>query len=105
MKVQIILNGTEENPWHELGLRANPFPGIPKWEAAGANAVLRALDSEPIVDESDLRSRLEGCTPEFIEGCVERFEPGKRVKFIIEFPNPWDREDQGTVRRLGNSVG
>lgn len=92
MKVMVTINGTAENPWHRLGLKANPFPQIAKVEAAGANAVLRSLDSDPIHNEAELRKRLQGCSSEFVNGCIERYTPGKRVSFAIEFPTPWDWE-------------
>lgn len=92
MKVRITLNGTDENPWHRYGLKCNPFPQIPKAEATEANRILQALDSEPIADVADLRRRLEGCTPEFIELCIAQFKPGERVRFVVEFPTPWDEE-------------
>jgi hypothetical protein len=90
MRLPVTLNGTRVNPWRALGLRCNPFPAIPRAEAEVANAIVRDLDAEPITDEADLRRRLSGCTPEFVEGCVARFRPGERVRFVITFPTPWD---------------
>ena len=85
--IVVILNGSDRNPWHRFGLKANPFPIVARAEAATLNRVLRSLDAEPIRDEHDLRARLAGCTPEFIEGCVRRFVPGERVSFTITWPN------------------
>lgn len=86
----VTINGTDQNRWARYNLRANPFPQIARSEpsAEAANQVLRALDSEPIPDEAELRRRLTGCSPEFIEGCVERYRPGQVVRFAISFPTP-----------------
>ena len=85
----MTLNGTDENPYLRLGLKANPFPQIPKAEASGANAILQDLDANPILNEADLRKRLQGCTPEFVNVCLQNYKKGNMVTFIIEFPDPW----------------
>jgi hypothetical protein len=87
VRVTVRLNGTEVNPYHKLGLIGNPFPAIPKAEFATANRLLANLASEPITSLEDLETRLEGCSEEFIAGCKERYEPGKMVEFVVEFPN------------------
>lgn len=89
MKITVTLNGTDKNPYHVMGLKANPFPQIPKAEAAEANRVLRDLDANPIKNEADLRKRLEGCTEEFVSVCLQMYKPGARVRFVVEFPDPW----------------
>jgi hypothetical protein len=88
MTMTITINGSATNPWEAYGLRANPFPQIGKAELTNADRIIRSLDSDPIRDEADLRERLNGCTPEFIEGCVARYRPGERVRFNITFPYP-----------------
>ena len=85
MKFQVSLNGTDVNPFEKMGLKANPFPAIPKAEFGAENDVLRNLGAIPIKDTDDLRLRLQGWSNEFIEGCVDRFVPGKIIKFIAEF--------------------
>lgn len=86
MQLRVALNGTDTNPWHKYNLRQNPFPQIASAETDHAMRQLNSLDGEPIKGPQDIRDRLEGWTDEFIEGCIERFEPGKRVRFIVEFP-------------------
>lgn len=86
MKVTVRINGSNINPWSSMGMKANPFPQIPKAEFSGANELLRRLDSAPIKSEKQLREILVGCTPEFIDVCVRQYTPGKRISFDIEFP-------------------
>lgn len=85
-RFKVKLNGTGKNPFEELGLKQNPFPQVPKAEYAALNNLLNRLAAEPIRDTDHLRELLKGCTPEFIEGCCERFRPGVMVEFDIEFP-------------------
>lgn len=87
MKVKIVLNGTDENPYLKLGFTQNPFPAIPKDEFAVANRIVADLEANPIKDEIDLRKRLQGCTEEFINGCILRFKKGMKVTFEIEWPD------------------
>lgn len=47
---------------------------------------LAELGGEPIKDKADLRQRLQGFEPSFIEGCVQRYRPGEMVEFDITFP-------------------
>lgn len=86
----IKLNGTEENPYHKYGLTRNPFPQIGKYEWSHVDHLLANLEAEPIKDDLDLRDRLKGCDPDFIQVCCERFQKGKMVVFELTFPEgPW----------------
>lgn len=86
-RVEITLNGTDENPFLRFGLRQNPFPAIPKMELSRANRIIADLHANPIKDEADLRQRLQGCPPEFIDGCCQRFHKGEMTSFMIEWPD------------------
>jgi hypothetical protein len=88
MKVNVVLNGTDTNPFHKFGLKRNPFPQIARAEYAAANDLLARLEAEPIKDTSELRSRLDGCSDEFIDLCCAQFKPGEMARFTIEFERP-----------------
>jgi len=87
LTIRIRLNGLKENPWHRFGLKQNPFPQIGKAEYDQGERQLNSLDGEPIKDANDIRARLKGFDPEFIEGVVARFKPGERVEFEVTFPD------------------
>jgi hypothetical protein len=86
VRIIVRLNGTNKNPYHALGFRCNPFPQVAKTELMALQQRLNELGGDPIKDENDLRNRLKGFEPAFIEGCVQRFKPGEMVTFTIEFP-------------------
>lgn len=83
----VRLNGTKENPYLKLGLKRNPFPQVPRMEYMPLNNLLGKLAAEPIRDVQHLQELLKGATPEFIQGCCERFRPGEMVEFDITFPD------------------
>ena len=85
-KIVVTINGTDTNRWHKMGLRQNPFPQIPKQELTEAMMQLNSLDGDPIRDEADLRSRIAGYTTEFVDACVQMWEPGKRTQFVVTYP-------------------
>jgi hypothetical protein len=86
MKLRIALNGTDKNPFEIWGLRCNPFPQLAKAEYDSATMRLQELGGEPIPNVEYIRKHLKGYfTDEFIEYCCRQFEPGKMVKFMIEF--------------------
>jgi hypothetical protein len=87
MKFQVVLNGTDENPWHRLGLRCNPFPQIARAEYTEPLLHLNKLGGDPIPDTGYIRSHLEGWAPEFVEACCARFKKGAIVKFEVTFPD------------------
>lgn len=89
MRVPVCLNGTGVNPYEAMGLRRNPFPAIanaaPRF--ASANEMLADLDANPIPDVNDLIARLRGCSDEFVEACVAMYRKGRRVRFVVSFPD------------------
>lgn len=84
-KFLVELNGTDENPYHRLGLTQNPFPQLGKAEYDAAERRLHSLGGDPIPDTDYIREKLKGFNPEFVELCCSKFEKGKMVKFYIEF--------------------
>jgi hypothetical protein len=84
--IKVRLNGTNKNSWHKMGLKQNPFPQLGKAEYDAGERQINSLDGDPIKDANDIRQRLKGFSEEFIEGCVARFKPGKRVEFLVNFP-------------------
>lgn len=83
----VTINGTDKNPWHKMGMNQNPFPQIGKEEYNKSEMQINSLDADPIAGPDDIRKRLEGFSEKFIEGCIKRYVPGKRVRFKITFPD------------------
>jgi hypothetical protein len=83
----VTVNGTAVNPWHRLGLRCNPFPQIGRAETDASERQIASLDGDPVTGPDDIRARLAGFTPEFIDGVIARFLPGQRVRFTVTFPD------------------
>jgi hypothetical protein len=86
IELNVTINGTDMNPWHRFGLRQNPFPQIGKAEYAAGERKLASLDGDPVRTADDIRERLAGFNPEFVEGVIQRWQPGRRVRFKIVFP-------------------
>jgi hypothetical protein len=86
IELNVTINGTDMNPWHRFGLRQNPFPQIGKAEYAAGERQLASLDGDPVRAAEDIRERLAGFDPEFVEGVIRRWQPGRRVTFKIVFP-------------------
>jgi hypothetical protein len=86
IELYVTINGTGMNPWHRFGLRQNPFPQIGKAEYAAGERQLASLDGDPVRTADDIRGRLAGFEPEFVEGVIRRWQPGRRVRFKIVFP-------------------
>lgn len=87
MKFTVILNGTDVNPYHALGLTQNPFPQIPKYEYASELQHLAILGAEPIPDTDYIRKHLKGWSNEFIKLCCKEFKKGQIVRFDVESPD------------------
>ena len=85
-KLRVKLNGTDVNPFERLGVRQNPFPQVAKYELNALCRLLNELAAVPIKDVDDLRRRMKGATPEFVDGCCARFRKGEVVEFDITFP-------------------
>jgi hypothetical protein len=88
LTLHVTINGTDTNPHARYGLRHNPFPQLGRAETVAAEMQLNSLDGDPIRDEADIRARLAGFTPEFVDGVVARWRPGERVRFAVTFPDP-----------------
>ena len=86
IELSVTVNGTGMNPWHRFGLRQNPFPQTGKAEYAAGERQLASLDGDPVRTADDIRERLAGFDPEFVEGVIQRWRPGRRVRFKIVFP-------------------
>ena len=86
IELNVTINGTGINPWHRFGLRQNPFPQIGKAEYAAGERKLASLDGDPVRTADDIRERLAGFGPAFVEGVIQRWQPGRRVRFKIVFP-------------------
>lgn len=84
--LRVALNGTNENPYHKLGLTQNPFPQIATFEANGACFHLAKLGADPIPNAHAIREHLRGWGTEFVDLCCERFKKGVYVVFYVEFP-------------------
>ena len=86
IELNVTINSTDINPWHRFGLRQNPFPQIGKAEYAAGERKLASLDGDPVRTADDIRERLAGFDPAFVEGVIQRWQPGRRVRFKIVFP-------------------
>ena len=86
IELNVTINGTDINPWHRFGLRQNPFPQTGKAEYAAGERQLASLDGDPVRTAGDIRERLAGFAPEFVEGVIQRWQPGRRVRFKVVFP-------------------
>ena len=83
--ITIKINGTKENPWHKMGFTQNPFPQIAKAEYGAGERAIASLDGDPIKDADDIRNRLKGFDPEFVDGIIARWVPGERTEFEFTF--------------------
>lgn len=84
-RLTVVLNGTNENPYHRLGLTQNPFPQIAKYEWLASERCLAKLGGDPIPNEAYIRETLQRFSPEFVDLCCKKFQPGKLVRFDVEF--------------------
>jgi len=82
----VTINGTDVNPWVKYGLRQNPFPQLGKHEFNPAERQVASLDGEPVRSAADIRERLRGFTPEFVDLCIASYLPGERIRFTVTFP-------------------
>jgi hypothetical protein len=86
IELNVTINGTGMNPWHRFGLRQNPFPQTGQAEYAAGERKLASLDGDPVQTPDDIRERLAGFAPAFVEGVIQRWQPGHRVRFKVVFP-------------------
>jgi hypothetical protein len=90
----VILNGTNENPYHQFGLTQNPFPQIGDYRYSAACLRMQALEGDPIpydpenpmVHRTYIREKLRGFDPAFVESVADKFQPGVTVRLDITFP-------------------
>ncbi len=88
MKLKVELNGTDKNPYEQMGLTQNPFPQTGKAEWDEACLRIQKLGGPPIPAdraEAYIRETLAGFTQEFVELCVRNYKPGIYVKFYVTF--------------------
>jgi hypothetical protein len=86
LTMEVRINGTKDNYWHRYGLRQNPFPQLGKHEYTTAERQVNSLNGDPVKGHEDIRQRLRGFAPEFIELCIAQYRPDKRVRFTVTFP-------------------
>jgi hypothetical protein len=104
IELNVTINGTDMNPWHRFGLRQNPFPQTGKAEYAAGERRLASLDGDPVRTADDIRDRLAGFDPEFVEGVIQRWQPGRRVRFKIVFPSGRNTAEPSGELSLGDIV-
>lgn len=85
MKLSIALNGTDENPYHRMGLKQNPFPQLGMQEYDGICLHLQKLGADPIPDIDFIKNHLNGWSEEFIDLCCRMFKKGEMIEFEVSF--------------------
>ena len=85
--LRVVLNGTNENPFHRMGLKQNPFPQIARYEVAAQCLHLQVLAGDPIPNTDFIRQHLKGWSQEFVDLLCQEFCPGVYVSFTVEFPD------------------
>ena len=103
IELNVTINGTGINPWQRFGLRQNPFPQTGKAQYAAGERKLASLDGDPVRTADDIRERLAGFDPAVVEGIIQRWQPGHRVRFKIVFPG--GRNTAGPSRELSAGAG
>jgi hypothetical protein len=104
IELNVTINSTDMNPWHRFGLRQNPFPQTGKAEYAAGERQLASLDGDPVRTADDIRERLAGFDPEFVEGVIQRWQPGHRVRFKIVFPGGRNTAEPSGELSVGDVV-
>jgi hypothetical protein len=104
IELNVTINGTDINPWHRFGLRQNPFPQTGKAEYAAGESKLASLDGDPVRTADDIRERLAGFDPEFVKGVIQRWQPGRRVRFKIVFPGARNTAEPSGELSVGDVV-
>jgi hypothetical protein len=105
IELNVAINGADMNPWHRFGLRQNPFPQTGKPEYAAGERKLASLDGDPVRTADDIRERLAGFDPGFVEGVIQRWQPGRRVRFKIVFPGGRNTAEPSGELSVGDVVG
>jgi hypothetical protein len=86
MSVTVSINGTEENPFAKWGLLCNPFPQIAEAEFVAGCMQLNKLAAGPVRSVEQIREILTGFSVEFVELACEKYKPGERVTYVVDFP-------------------
>lgn len=76
MNIEVVLNGTDENPFAQFGLKQNPFPQSVGAEFTAAVIRLQRLGGEPIPNTDYIRAILHDFNPEFVDLCCKLYKPG-----------------------------
>ena len=84
--LRFAINGTRANPYAMWGLRYNPFPMTAIHELRAGERQLASLGGDPILSEDDIRDRLRGFAPDFVERVIRAWVPGKVVHVTVTFP-------------------
>ena len=84
--ISFSINGTDTNPYAGWGLRQNPFPMSGIAELAAGERQLASLGGEPVRTSADIRQRLVGFDPAFVERVVRSWRPGYIVRITMTFP-------------------
>ncbi len=87
MELEVRLNGTDTNPFHQYGLKQNPFPQLGKYEYDSHCLQVQKLGAHPIPNADYIRETLKGFSQEFVELCCHMFQKGKMVKFTVKIPD------------------
>lgn len=86
IELSFTINGTDTNPYARWSLKQNPFPSTPYKEFNLVSLRLNSLGGEPIRSAEDIRERLAGFDPAFVDRVVAAWKPGKIVRIKITFP-------------------
>jgi hypothetical protein len=57
---EVVLNGTDTNPYHKYGLEKNPFPQIARYEYTAHMLHIAHLGGDPIPDTELYSGTFEG---------------------------------------------
>lgn len=85
IRVDVVINGTDVNPYESLGLKYNPFPRIAKAEYARLDDALAQLEATPMPRRELLVEKLKelGGDEKFNEACLARYREGEMVTFTM----------------------
>jgi len=81
--LEVVLNGTDTNPFHRFGCTQNPFPQSGEYASVGNTLKLQSLGGDPIPNTQYIRDTLKGFSSEFVELCCKNFKPGELVRFTV----------------------
>lgn len=85
MLLQVVLNGTDVNPYTKYGLTQNPFPQIASAEHQEFCLHLQKLGADPIPNCAYIRRHLQGWDGAFVDLLCDKFRPGQIVRFWVKW--------------------